>query len=300
MSVEATVPGTDADTAATVAAAEAAAIERGQAGFSEPSGVNEPKPAGPERPEWCPEQFFKDGKVDNEGLAKSYAELRSKMDAPKPAAEAPEAKPNEAPVDAAGKIVPEAPKEGEGEDAPNPLTSAMEAARTEWANTQEVSEDTVAALEAAGIPKEIFSLYLEGLKAQTTVLVNTIHEIAGGKEVYETATAWAAKNMKADEIEAFNAALDDPKLRETAITGLIARHNKAAPSEGRQLIPTDTPGVGSDVFADRSELVAAQKDPRYQSDPKYRQEVADKLARSQRGGFQAFARPQFERTVLTN
>ena len=195
--------------------------------------------------------------------------------------------------------MPEEKAEEKSEDAPNPMTAAMEAARTEWAETQEVSEDTVAALEAAGIPRDIFNLYLEGLKAQTTVLVNQIHEIAGGREAYETATAWAAKNLKADEIEAFNTALDDPKLRETAITGLIARHQKAAPSEGRIVTPSDTPPAGSDVFADRSELVAAQKDPRYATDPKYRQEVADKLARSKAAGFKAFERPRFERQILT-
>jgi hypothetical protein len=277
--------------------AEVAAIERGQQGFTEPTGVNEPKPTEPQRPDWCPEQFFKDGKVDTEGLAKSYGELRSKMDG-KPAEEKGEETPTEPPVDATGKIKPEEKKEGEEEAAPNPLTTAMEAARSEWADTQEVSEDTVAALEAAGIPRDVFNLYLEGLKAQTAQLVSTIHDIAGGKETYEAATAWAAKNLKAEEIEAFNAALDDPKARETAIVGLIARHQKAVPSEGRQVIPTDTPAAGSDVFSSRDELIAAQKDPRYGTDPKYRQEVADKLMRSQAAGFQAFDRPQFARQIL--
>lgn len=276
--------------------AEQAAVEVGRRGFAEPAGVNERPAEGPQRPEWCPEQFFKDGKVDQEGLAKSYGELRTKMDA-KPAEEAP-VKAEETPaVDATGKIKPEEKVEEEAQA--NPLTTAVETARSEWADKQEVSEETVAALEAAGIPKDIFSLYLEGLKAQTTVLVNQIHEIAGGKETYEAATAWAAKNLKADDIEAFNANLDNPAARETAIIGLVARYQKAVPSEGRQVIPTDTPAAGSDVFNSRDELIAAQKDPRYSSDPAYRQSVADKLVRSQAGGFQAFARPTFERQVLT-
>jgi hypothetical protein len=278
--------------------AEQASIEVGQRGFSEPTGVNEKPSDEPQRPEWCPEQFFKDGKVDTEGLAKSYGELRSKMDGK--AETKTEEKPAAPTTNAEGKIKPEEKAEESSEEAPNPLTTAMEAARSEWADTQDVSEETIASLEKAGIPRDVFNLYLEGLKAQTTVLVNSIHEIAGGKEAYEAATGWAAKNLKAEEIAAFNEALDNPTLRETAITGLMARYQKAAPSEGRHVIPTDTPAVGSDVFTSRDDLVAAQKDPRYASDPKYRQEVADKLARSQAGGFKAFDRPRFTPTILSN
>jgi hypothetical protein len=278
---------------------EQAAVLKGQEGFVEPTGVNERPAEGPQRPDWCPEQFFKDGKVDNEGLAKSYAELRSKMDGKSPEAPKADEAPGEPPVDATGKIKADEKKEGE-EEAPSPLTSAMDTARSEWAEKQEVSEETVAALEAAGIPKDVFNLYLEGLKAQTAQLVTQIHEIAGGKDTYEAATAWAAKSLKPEDIEAFNAALDNPAARETAIIGLVARYQKAVPSEGSIVTPNDTPPAGSDVFASRDELVAAQKDPRYASDPKYRQEVADKLSRSQAGGFQAFARPQFERQILSH
>lgn len=276
---------------------EVAAIEAGQRGFTEPTGVNEVKPEGPQRPEHVPEQFWKDGKIDAEGLAKSYAELRSKMDS-KPVEEKAEETPQEAPVDATGKIKPEEKKEEVAEGQPTPLQAAMDAARTQWAETQEVSEETVEQLEAAGIPRDVFALYLEGLKAQSKVLVDTIHTIAGGPEAYEAATAWASKNMKAEEIEAFNTALDNPTLRETAITGLMARYQKAVPSEGRIVTPHDTPAAGSDVFTSRDDLIAAQKDPRYSTDARYREEVMAKLARSQRGGFEAFARPQFAREIL--
>lgn len=277
--------------------AEQASIEAARRGLTEPENVNVPQPSAGERPDGVPEQFWKDGKVDVVGLAKSYAELRSKMDAPK--AE-PEAKPEDITpaTDAEGKIKKpdEAAEQTDGE--PTPLQQAMETARTEWADTQEVTEETVAALEAAGIPRDVFNLYLEGLKATSQQLVTTIHGYAGGKEGYEAATAWAAKNLSADEIAAFNDALDNPELRETAVVGLMARYQKAVPNEGRPLTPTDTPSVPSDVFTSRDELVAAQKDPRYQTDAKYRGEVVAKLARSQKAGFTAFKQPLFQREVF--
>ena len=48
--------------------AEQASVEVGQRGFTEPTGVNTPAPSGPQRPEYVPEKFWKDGKVDVEGI----------------------------------------------------------------------------------------------------------------------------------------------------------------------------------------------------------------------------------------
>lgn len=281
-------------------AAEVASIEAARRGLTEPEGVNTPSAPADGRPEGVPEgvpeQFWKDGKVDVEGLAKSYSELRAKMDAPK-TEEAPAKTDAEPPVAADGKIKQD--DEKPADETPSPLASAMELARTEYADTQAVSDETVAALEAAGIPRDIFNLYLEGLKAQTTQLVSSIHEMAGGADAYGQATTWAAKNLSADEIAAFNDALDDPMLRETAVSGLMARYQKAVPSEGRPLIPTDQPAATGDTFQSRDELTAAMKDPRYSSDAKYRDEVVAKLARSQRQGFQAFKQPLFQREPLS-
>jgi hypothetical protein len=41
--------------------------------------TKETKTETAERPEWLPEQFWKDGKADQEGLGKAYQELRTKM-----------------------------------------------------------------------------------------------------------------------------------------------------------------------------------------------------------------------------
>lgn len=282
---------------------EQAAIEKGQQGLS-PVDPNVVPPSGPQRPEWVPEQFWKDGQVDSEGLARSYAELRSKMDG-KPAGTTPAnetgAKPAAEGQRADGKIEKAEEGEGkEGEGQPAPLTAAMEAASAEWAESQEVSEDTRAALEAAGIPAPILDLYLEGLKAQTEKVVGEIHTIAGGEEAYKAMTSWAARSLSAEQIEAFNSALDNPAAREQAILGLQAQFQKANPTEGKLVIPTDGSAASGDVFASKDELVAAQRDPKYATDPVYRQSVMDKLARSQRGGFSLVDRPMFERTVISN
>lgn len=282
-------------------AAEQAAIEVGQRGFSEPENVNVVPPSGPQRPEWCPEQFWKDGKADTEGLAKSYAELRSKMDT----------KPTEPPADPAAPASPEATPRQDGKiekveapaapEAPAPaaVTTAMDSARDEWAETGELSDASFEALDKAGIPRPIVELYLDGLKANAEKLMGEIHGYVGGTDSYNSMIQWAGEKLSAEEIEAYNTALDNPALRETAVIGLHAKFTRAVPSEGSLVTPNDGGAAASDVFRNRDELVAAQKDPRYQTDPGYRQTVVEKLQRSQGAGFQAFSRPMFERQVLS-
>lgn len=275
----------------------AAAIEKAQEGLTQPN-PNVPAPTGPQKPEWVPEKFWKDGKVDTEGLAKSYSALETKLGSGQPQEQGEQQQQQADPARADGKIE---KKDGEEEQAqPSPLTDAMERARDEWATTHEVSEDARKALEDAGIPSAILDLYLEGLRAQTEKVVGEIHSIAGGEDAYNAMVGWAARALPEAEIDAFNDALDNPALREAAILGLQAKFAKANPSEGKLVIPNDGGAAPGDVFSNKDELIAAQKDPRYQTDATYRQSVMEKLQRSQRSGFKLVERPMFERQILSN
>ena len=272
-----------------LSAAEQASIEIGQRGISDAPDPNAAPSNAPQRPDWCPEQFWKDGQVDSEGLAKSYGSLRSKMDGserpkvdPAPAQDAPKA------TGEGGKI--EKPK---AEDAPSPhagLHAAMEAARLEFASSQSVSDERIAELEAAGIPRDIFEVYLEGVKALGQQQTAQMFEYVGGEAAYHEMTSWAAQALSDAEIEAFNAAVENPQLRETAVRGLYARFSAKRPAEGKLVTQNDGGAVASDVYQNRDELIRDQRDPRYQSDPAFRQSVMDKLARSQANGFTVVTR----------
>lgn len=274
--------------------AEQASVEKGQQGLQEVQ-IATGAPAHP-RPDHVPEQFWnaETGKADYEGLAKSYAELRAKMDAPKeptpaPASDAPK-------PDASGKIVkPETP-------AAAPLQTAISAAQTQFAETGEVTEDTVAALEAAGLPKEIFAVYLDGVKALQEKTLSAIHGFAGGEQQYNDMVAWAAANANDAEIEAFNTALENPASRQMAVEGMYARFTAARPSEGNLLTPAGTPAGAGDTYASRDQLTADMKNPKYQTDAAFRAEVQSKLARSQNVGSMGRVVDQglFGRTIHTN
>lgn len=278
--------------------AEQASVEVGQRGLSEPTNVNEVPAAPSERPEWLPEKFVKDGKPDYEALARSYAELEKARSAPKETEEAPAETPPAAEVKPNGKV--EKTEAATEEAAPAPLATAMEAARDEWATNREVSEATIEALEAAGIPKDVFNLYIEGVKAQEAVLLTQIQSYAGGEDEYNAMAQWAGQNLTNEELDAFNSSLDDAALRENAVRGLYARYTSARPSEGTMIAPNGTPSNAGDVYTDRSQLIADQKNPLYATDASFRQSVQDKLLRSQANGFQMVARQTFERQIVRN
>ena len=64
-----------------------------------------------------------------------------------------------------------------------------------------------------------------------------------------------------------------------AVAGLKAQFDEANGYEGRMLTGKAAK-TSSDVFRSQPELVAAMSDPRYDMDPAYRQDVMEKLDRS--------------------
>lgn len=279
---------------------EQASVEKGQQGFSAPGNPLAKPAEGPQRPDGVPEKFWnaETGQINTEALIKSYTELERTRGQQQEQPAAPAETETPAPVAPDGKIEkPEAPET----PAPNPLTDAIEAARQEYASASEVSEDTVKKLEEAGIPKEIFDLYLAGVKAQEAATAAATYEVVGGQEQYEAMARWAAEKLSDAELDAFNSALDNAALRENAVRGLYARYTEATPSEGNMIAPNGgAPVEGGDVYQSRDQLIADQKSERYASDAAFRQQVQDKLLRSQRAGFKLTARPLFERQVFSS
>lgn len=245
------------------------------------------KPAdGPQRPEGVPEKFWdaEKGTVRIDDLAKSYAELEAKLSS-KPAEAAAPAEGDPADVEVKnGKIVKKEGEAGEGEAAPNPLTETITAAAAEFGADGKFTEETSTKLAELGIPAEVQQVYLAGLAALQAQQAATVHGYVGGEDNYKSMAAWAGKNLSDAELEAFNAALDNPALAQNAVVGLYARYTQAAPSEGRKIAPTNGAVPGGDTFASQAEFVAALQDPRYKTDPAYNRQVVEKLARTRAAG----------------
>tara|TARA_R100001463_G_scaffold10164_2_gene29974 strand:- start:156 stop:944 length:789 start_codon:yes stop_codon:yes gene_type:complete len=183
--------------------------------------------------------------------------------------------------------------EGDYEEVPDasPAVSLIEEASTEYyANDGELSPETIEKFSSMS-SQDLVNAYVELQKnnpqapAQQAELsqasVNDVQNSIGGADAYEQLTNWAAGNLPDPEIDAFDSLIDSGNVAaiKMGLTALQAKYNDANGYEGRML-QGKSPGATNQIFRSQAELVAAMGDPRYETDPAYRQDVIDKLDNS--------------------
>ena len=115
----------------------------------------------------------------------------------------------------------------------------------------------------------------------TDAEMNTVYNSAGGEKAYENLVNWAADNLSQNKLDAFNTIVDQGNATaiQIAVAGMRSEYENAEGYEGRML--TGKAAASSrDVFRSQAEVVSAMNDIRYERDPAYRQDVYDKLERS--------------------
>jgi len=110
--------------------------------------------------------------------------------------------------------------------------------------------------------------------------LNSVYNSVGGEDQYNALTSWAADNMNDSALEAFNSIINqgNPTAIQIAVAGMKAEYDNAEGYEGRML--QGKAARTSDAFRSQAEVVEAMSDPRYDRDPAYRQDLYDKLERS--------------------
>ena len=114
----------------------------------------------------------------------------------------------------------------------------------------------------------------------TDAEMNSVYNSAGGEKEYQRLVGWAAENLAENKLDAFNSIVNqgDATAIQIAVAGLRSEYESQEGYEGRML-----QGKGArttDAFRSQAEVVAAMGDPRYERDEAYRQDVYDKLERS--------------------
>ena len=111
--------------------------------------------------------------------------------------------------------------------------------------------------------------------------IESLHEMVGGQEMYQEMTSWAADNMTQEEIQMYDYVMDlnNPWAAFFAVKALQNSYENANGKDGQLLTGRGATEV-ADVFRSQAEVVAAMGDPRYESDPAYRNDVFQKLDRS--------------------
>ena len=111
--------------------------------------------------------------------------------------------------------------------------------------------------------------------------VNQIKNTAGGEDGYNQLMAWSGENLDQADIEAFDALVEsgNARLIRLAVSGLRSEMEKAVGFDG-EMVTGRAPNQPVDVFRSQAEVVDAMSDPRYDRDPAYRNDVFEKLSRS--------------------
>ena len=111
---------------------------------------------------------------------------------------------------------------------------------------------------------------------------NSILESIGGEKTYEAALEWASDNLSEAEQDAYNRILStaDPNQIRFAVEALVGRFRSQADFQGRTVSGKPGGGDGAKPFRSRAEVMSAMADPRYDSDPAYRNDIASRLANS--------------------
>ena len=111
----------------------------------------------------------------------------------------------------------------------------------------------------------------------TDAEVNQIHNSAGGEAEYSRLIDWARDNAEQTKMDAFNSIIQNGNATaiQIAVAGLRSEYENQQGYEGRML--TGKAARASNGFRSQAEVVQAMSDPRYDTDPAYRQDVYDKL-----------------------
>ena len=224
------------------------------------------------------EQLLAGKYKDAQELEKAYVELQKKLGS------------NDEPQeDVEQTSATEETEETSLSDGASLITSAND---EYYANEGKLSEETLDKFSSMS-SKELVEAYLEvqgtdAFKANTQDVadlsdseINTIKNFAGGEAQYDNIIAWANTNLDAKSQEAFDSIVNTGSVDaiKIAVSGLKSQYEAANGYEGK-MYTGKAPKGNTDVFRSQAELVAAMNDKRYDRDPAYRQDVIEKLDRS--------------------
>jgi len=216
-----------------------------------------------QRPEWLPEKFS-----SPEDMAKAYGELEKKLGSKK--ADPKDLKVNEQPVE----VTPEGnPKSVLGDE----LFGKVE---EHWQEHGELSEDLYKELQDVGLSKQVVDSYIEGQSIKAERYKSEVTEVVGGIEAYSQMQEWAVDNLSDSEKDALNEAVTSGNVAKAQMAVQWLQQKYQANEGNPPKLVEGTPASVGSVFENQEEYIHAISDSRYETDPRYRREVDQKLERS--------------------
>lgn len=218
------------------------------------------------------------GKYESaEELEKAYIELQKKLGDKEETSEEPKAEQEET-------------EETEETPDDNPTVALINEASDEYyANGNKLSTETLDKFKQMS-SQDLVNAYIEMVEKNppqanqeadvSQAQINQIQNSVGGENQYQKLMQWAGTNLPENEVNAFDGLINTGNVDaiQLGVQALKSKYDEANGYEGRML--TGKAATTADVFRSQAQLVAAMSDPRYDTDPAYRQDVVAKLERS--------------------
>ena len=178
------------------------------------------------------------------------------------------------------------------EEEPSPVAKRVdflkEASDEYYSNDNELKPETIQKLKEMP-SEELIEAYLELQKNNPVAkaqplsddAAKTIVASVGGQDAYNDTLAWAADNLKPEEVAAYDNVVNSGNKDAIffAVQALNQRYKDSVGFEGQQ-ISGRAPKSTVKGFRSNAELANAISDPRYRNDPAYRYDIEQKLAAS--------------------
>jgi hypothetical protein len=180
----------------------------------------------------------------------------------------------------------------EEEEVQSPVSKRVdflkEASDEYYSNDNELKPETIQKLKEMP-SEELIEAYLELQKNNPVAkaqplsddAAKTIVASVGGQDAYNDTLAWAADNLKPEEVAAYDNVVNSGNKDAIffAVQALNQRYKDSVGFEGQQ-ISGRAPKSTVKGFRSNAELANAISDPRYRNDPAYRYDIEQKLAAS--------------------
>lgn len=158
----------------------------------------------------------------------------------------------------------------------------------EVAVSNDLSEETISEIRSkTGFTNKMIGDYVEGQKARSREAYGQAADIVGSKDKLQSIFSWAAKTMSPQEQAEINATLASPSW-EVALLGLSTKYdrtvgatakNKEMPVN-RQQVSNYQANTQLTEYRTKREFYADRGNPRYQSDPKFRLAVEQRMLKT--------------------
>ena len=216
-----------------------------------------------------------------EDLEKAYLELQKKL-GQKDEGVDDDSTPDSTPHDDS------APEEEEKSPVAKRVDFLKEASDEYYSNDNSLKPETLQKLKEMP-SEELIDAYMEMQKNNPVAkaeplsadAAKTIVDSVGGQDAYNDTLAWAADNLKPEEVAAYDNVVNSGNKDAIffAVQALNQRYKDSVGFEGQQ-ISGRAPKSTVKGFRSNAELANAISDPRYRNDPAYRYDIEQKLAAS--------------------